>query len=465
MRWMWLSVLSVILIQALRAQAVDDPKELLLEVRKKVMLTIDRLPKYMCTETVERSMLRATGTMAGPSCDDVASQKARKGWKLVPTATDRLRLDVMVSSNGAEVFSWVGEDRFEDRSLADLVGRGATSTGAFATFLGSIFGTNSAQFTYNRDARTASSTLAEFGFDVPLDKSHYSIGNKLHRETVAYDGTFVVDTTTATLVRLTIHAEHVPADLDVCEDTTTLDYGEHELNGFKFFLPKSTRFDVTMANGGELDNRTTFSGCHEFRGESTLQFDTSEQSQQQAAAQNAARKIVIPAGLPFTLVFTQPIDTSTAAAGDIVKAKLRNAIRDKSKTILVAKDTPLVGRIIELEKIYGAMGPAARSLRIGIKLEGIEIEGAVLPFAAELNTVDEQQMIAAAGMPRGRRSGLGGANNRLVTRENLGTFDEMGSPQDSAVGYLLYGDVSERFVIRAGVEMTGKTRVADSKGR
>ncbi len=177
MRWMWLSVISVISIQALRAQAADDPKELLLEVRKKVMLTIDRLPKYMCTETVDRSMLRAAGTMAGPSCDEVATQKTKKGWKVLPTAAHRLRLDVMVSSNGSEVFSWVGEDRFED-SLADLVGRGATSTGAFATFLGSIFGTNAAEFTYNRDARTATSTLAEFGFDVPLRKVITALGTR-----------------------------------------------------------------------------------------------------------------------------------------------------------------------------------------------------------------------------------------------------------------------------------------------
>ncbi len=224
---------------------------------------------------------------------------------------------------------------------------------------------------------------------------------------MAYDGTFVVDTSTATLVRLTVRAEHVPAGLDVCEDTTTLDYGEHELNGSTFFLPKSARFDVVMANGGELDNRITFSGCHEFRGESTLRFDTSEQSRQQAAAQEVARKKVIPAGLPFTMVFTQPIHTSSAAAGDVVKAKSRKAIRDKSKTILVAKDTPLVGRIIPMEKLYGETG--ARGLRVGIKLEGMEVEGMVQPFAAELNTVEEKQIVTAASMSRGRRLGIGGA--------------------------------------------------------
>jgi len=44
-----------------------------------------------------------------------------------------------------------------------------------------------------------------------------------------------------------------------------------------------------------------------------------------------------------------------------------------------------------------------------------------------------------------------------VTREDLGTFEQMQSPEDPTVGYLLYDDVTEDYTIRAGVEMTGKT--------
>src|ERR1700693_4097363 len=82
MRWIWLSVLSVISILAAQTSEADDPKAFLLEVRKKVMLTLNRLPKYMCTETIERSMLKPAGTVPGPSCDDITSQKRRTGWKV-----------------------------------------------------------------------------------------------------------------------------------------------------------------------------------------------------------------------------------------------------------------------------------------------------------------------------------------------------------------------------------------------
>jgi len=331
-------------------------------------------------------MLKSAGTIAGPSCDDIASQKKRAGWRVQRTASDRLRLDVAVS-DGSEMFSWVGEDRFEDLSLADLVGSGATSTGAFATFLGSIFGTSDARFTYNRGSREASSTLAEFGFVVPLEKSRYSVGNKMHNGTVGYDGTFLVDTTTFNLVQLTVRAEQVPVELGVCEDTTTLDYGVIELHGFEFLLPKSARFDVTAANRNELDNHTTFSGCHEFRGESTLQFGTVDGKEQPAALKAKPQSMTIPAGLPFNIALTQSINTATAAAGDVIKAKLTSAIRDKSKTQLVAKSTALFGRIVQSERLYGVLGRSVQSLRVGFKLEGIEIDGIVHPFFAELSSI------------------------------------------------------------------------------
>jgi hypothetical protein len=48
----------------------DDAKALLLEVRKKVMLTVNRLPKYMCTETIDRSTFKPEAKVVSGSCDD-----------------------------------------------------------------------------------------------------------------------------------------------------------------------------------------------------------------------------------------------------------------------------------------------------------------------------------------------------------------------------------------------------------
>ena len=45
---------------------------------------------------------------------------------------------------------------------------------------------------------------------------------------------------------------------------------------------------------------------------------------------------VLPEGLSLSLELTERIDTSTAAAGDVVSAKITHAIRDpKSKATLI----------------------------------------------------------------------------------------------------------------------------------
>src|SRR5579863_10072228 len=114
---------------------------LLLEARKKVELTLNRIPKYMCTETVDRSTFQpkpnAIPRLLPPlpgdrkvklpprfvTCDDLARLRRKSNWTVHKDSSDRLRLDVAVSAD-REMFSWAGENRFEDRALADLVRRG-----------------------------------------------------------------------------------------------------------------------------------------------------------------------------------------------------------------------------------------------------------------------------------------------------------------------------------------------------
>ena len=201
---MWLLLLLGILVPSVAAQqgsARDDAKALLLEVREKVMLTLNRLPKYMCTETIDRSTFqprkKVTKRQFRPlgldpkeptpvrfvSCDEIAALKNKADWQIRKDTSDRLRLDVPVSEE-SEMFSWAGENRFHDRSLADLVRRGATSTGAFGSFLASIFGTdfetNAGNFTQNGDVNVEGRALVAFGFRVPLAKSTFRMENDAH---------------------------------------------------------------------------------------------------------------------------------------------------------------------------------------------------------------------------------------------------------------------------------------------
>jgi len=189
---MWRFMLLWVFVTSVTAQQsapVDDRKRVLAEVRQKVMLTLDRLPKYMCTETIDRTTFqpkkKVTKRQFRPlgldpkeptpvrlvSCDEIAALRKKADWQVLKDASDRLRLDVAVATD-SEMFSWAGENRFNDRGLADLVRRGATSTGAFGSFLASIFGTdfesNAANFTGKGEVNVEGRALVAFDFRVPL---------------------------------------------------------------------------------------------------------------------------------------------------------------------------------------------------------------------------------------------------------------------------------------------------------
>ena len=445
-------LLLIAALTAGQAFAVDDPEALLREVRKKVLATVTKLPRYLCTETIDRAIRKPAGSAAGVSCDDLAGLKKKGAERIREIVSDRLRLDVAVSADD-EMYSWAGADRFGDRSLADLVGNGATSTGAFATFLASIFGTGSAHFTYNGDI---DASTGEFGFVVPLEKSNYTVGNKLHQAIVKYHGTFRVDTKTFDLLRLTIHADELPKEIGACDDSTTLEYQHLQINSADFLLPKSARLLVSNIDGSELDNQTTFSGCHEFHGESTLNFDVPSEPQSAQAAGKTDAPQTIPPGIPFTITLTQSIDTATAAAGDLVKARLTGAIRSKQKEVLVPKNAPVLGRIVELEKFYGNAGSGVQALRVGIQLESVEINGSRRDFEAQLDSV-EQGSVLVVGSGLGGMRGMRSAD-RIKAREDIGSWQEMLSSYSKTAGYLVFDDVTKDFVIRAGLDVEGKTR-------
>jgi hypothetical protein len=105
------------------------------------------LPKYLCTETVDRSTFVPKAHVANSSCSELASRRKKPNWKVHESQSDRLRLDVAVSGNEGEMYSLEGENRIHDRSLADMVGAGDTSTGAISAMLVAIFESDAASFT------------------------------------------------------------------------------------------------------------------------------------------------------------------------------------------------------------------------------------------------------------------------------------------------------------------------------
>lgn len=229
-----------------------------------------------------------------------------------------------------------GADDPEDVSSAlatasyfELVHDGAVSTGSFASMLSSIFGGNTARFSYNGDSAVGGNTLSEFGFRIPEEVSDYLYvfgSGRTQQKPIAYRGTFLVDPETSDLVRLVIHATQLPRETGACELTQTLDYERMRLNGAEFLLPAQARLLITHIDGTEAENVAT------------LRFGPPDEAELTALAKNPpAAALTLPPGLAFQLAFTDPIDPAIAAAGDLIRAKLKTAIRDRSSKVLAPR--------------------------------------------------------------------------------------------------------------------------------
>jgi hypothetical protein len=404
-------------------RAQQEPMDLLRRVQARVGDSADRMPRYMCTQTVDRAMYERDVHDRISACDE---SPVRPSTHL--TSTDRLRMDVGMTTT-AEIYAWVGESRFNDRDLLDMVHEGAISTGSFGAYLNAIFRTDDANFTYNGETTQDGRTLSEFGYRVPYEKSHYRYGLLQHSAITGYDGTFLVDTKTADLVRLVVRTNRLPSETGACYASTTLDYGRVRLRGVDFLLPSSSTLRIFHTDGGEAENRTVFSSCHEFLGESTIRFDAPPDGLAAEASHGSGPRVLsIPPGLPFRVAFVQGIDTATAAAGDPIKAKLITPIREGSK-VLVPMGVAAGARIVRIRWFYGRES----TLYLDVRLETVEVGGVSIPITA------------APDRGHSFQKAIGGTLQRRV---ELGSLRGL---EDRSAGFM-FRNVHQPYVIGRGLE-------------
>jgi hypothetical protein len=412
----------------------------LTQARTQIIDTLRRLPRYICTETVARSTWMPKADVHNRSCEELAEFRNKRDWKMRVEESDRLRLDVAIAKD-REMFSWVGENQFRDRRVVDWIGGGAMSTGAFGTVLEGIFAGNAAAFTSEGQVIEGGRPLDRFGFRVPVEKSNYLVTLMAESKAVAYHGTFLVDPKTFDLVRLTLETDGVPEELRACQITTTLNYSKAQLDRYTFLLPASSRLQILYEGGSESNNQTTFSSCHQFQTESKLTFgEVPDGPGGGNPALVSKPPAPLPPGLHFRLILEQTIPTSTAAAGDPIRARVETAIRSSQNVVLVPKGATVMGRIVQLKRIYWPNS----ALVIGIRLETIERGVAPQPFPARFENV---------------RRGAIGVTSAVPSRaqEQLGSFAQLSGRDDPAVSFLEFDDVTMSYAVPKGLRLQGTT--------
>jgi hypothetical protein len=82
------------------------------------MQSVNRLPRYLCTETIDRSTFQPGAAVVLGSCKDLDSRKNQPDWRGRKEQSDRLRLDVAASVQTGCIpgRSFRGSDAWRPRS-------------------------------------------------------------------------------------------------------------------------------------------------------------------------------------------------------------------------------------------------------------------------------------------------------------------------------------------------------------
>ena len=301
---------------------------LLARIKQLMEENLLRLPDYTCQQTVERSQRRR--------------QKGR--FELV----DSLRLEVALV-NGNEMFSWPGQKSFDDRELSDLVGGGTIGTVTFALHARSVFLSNAPTFRYAGQTALADDAALRYDFQVPLFRSGYQIKVGYKKATVGYHGCFYVRPGDLELLRLEVEADDIPPDLGLNFAGDAIDYRRVRIGEKDFLLPVSAVLTMIDIHGTESRNRTFFSHCRQYTGESVLTFAEPPPVEEEALP---AEPVSLPEGLLLELLLQSPIIPAETATGDPLIAVVGRNVKHKGKT-LIPKGALAHGRFLGAQRRAG----------------------------------------------------------------------------------------------------------------
>lgn len=388
---MWLFPVLLFLAGTHAGAADITPQTILLQRARSVMSTnLRSLPNYTCLQTIERT--ERTGL----------NRKAR--------LIDIVRIEVALV-NGKELFAWPGSGKFVDTEIGDMVSGGAIGTGNFALHAKAVFQTSSPRFTYEGEQLWKGRPAYKWNFVVPQNQSGYTLRVGGAEAIVGYHGSFWSDKTTLDLLRLEVQADNIPPDLGLTRAADAVEYARSEIGAERFLLPTMSELQMVSINGGVNENRTRFTGCRQYAGQSTLLFDEPEPGESVPA--EPARTFVAPANLKLDFTLAAPVLLRDAAIGDPVTGALQRRVRLSDGTTL-EKGSLIHGRIASLrQQAFGRYTGYA----VGLKFFELESGNTRVRFSATL----EEIQTAQPGFRTRSSFGLGARGQRLENEDLVGS--------------------------------------------
>jgi hypothetical protein len=368
---------ALLLVAASAASTADsDVQELFQKARDRVLDSAHRLPHYTCVETIARAQYFPPRGSPG-SCQALITRRRLVNDQGSLAMRDRLRLDVAVI-NGGEIFSWAGAGKFETQNVDTLIGGGASGSGDFGSFLGSVFGNDPDVIRY----RGLSNNLAMFDYNVPVTKSAYTYHTTSGPgRTIGFHGSFAVDPADADLQQLVVEADDFGAGEIACRVEHVMNYQRVKIGSGDFLMPEVSTMKALYRNGAESVNETRYSDCREYVGESTIRFDDVDPASALAAPKATLQRL--PAKTRLEITLAKPVNTELGAAGDEVTGIASFGLEHDR----------VHGRILRLAQF---MTPMPRWV-IAIRFDSIELGGTRQPLL--LRPLDVKRVSAFPELP------------------------------------------------------------------
>ncbi len=296
-------------------------------VRAHMQQTIEGVPNYTCQMLVER-FTRQPG----------AKQLSRR---------DALRLDVAVVEKH-ELFAWPGEGAFKERGIGDFAKRGAFGTGNFATHLANALNLGGVVYTVNQPAEEFAGRKAyRIGYQISVARKPYRIRIDDQTGDAGIKGQFWVDAATLDVLRLELSLQEIPEGFPLGAASEFVEYERVRIGSGDFLLPRKAQLELQHTDTSLEQNRTTFSTCRQYAGESVIRF---EGLADETEAAKAPQEIKIPAKLQIVVELRTPIDSSNVAIGDQLEAIVSKPAKIKGE-LVIPKGAVVTGRVTRLERM------------------------------------------------------------------------------------------------------------------
>jgi len=152
---------------------------------------------------------------------------------------------------------------------------GSWSTGEFGTIQTNLFSPGVADFKFAQDSMTARIPASVYDFDVPRDRSSWTVRLPGQFIVPAYKGSVWLDKQKASVLRIEMQARNIPEEFPLVSVETTVDYDYISLGTpAKFLLPVRAEVLTCRRGSNECERNTIeFRNYHRFAGESTIKFN------------------------------------------------------------------------------------------------------------------------------------------------------------------------------------------------